>query len=193
LPPVPGLAGTWGHSVLHCPYCHGFEVADQPTGLWLGPANATHAALLVALLLNWTAHLTVLTDGRTLPDDVGRQLADWDVAVIGTPVESLEKTQHQLTAVRFVNGRRLPLRVLYSGFARVQATDLPTQLGCALDEQGLLRVDAAHQTTVPDVYAIGDNCTPLHQLAHAIGAGNRLGADLSRRLIVARRGLRWPP
>lgn len=184
LPPLPGFAECWGTSIIHCPYCHGYEVADQPTGLWLNGEMVGH---MVAMLLNWTRELTVFTNGpATFGADVRELLTAHDIGLEETPVAALLHTGPQLRGLRLADGRAVPLPVLYAGLPRHQASDLPAQLGCALDEQNLLRVDALSQTTVPGVYALGDNCTLVHQLANAIGVGNRVGAELSRSLILGR-------
>ena len=184
LPPVPGFAECWGTSIIHCPYCHGYEVADQPTGLWLNGEVVGH---MTKMLLNWTRDLTVFTNGpATFGADVRAQLTARSVGLDETPVAALPHTGPQLDGLQLADGRVLPLRVLYAGLPRHQASALPAQLGCELDEQGLLRVDDLNQTTVPGVYAAGDNCSPLHQLANAIGVGNRVGAILGRDLILSR-------
>lgn len=184
LPPIPGFAACWGTSIIHCPYCHGYEVADQPTGLLLNGPLVDH---MVAMLLNWTRQLTVFTNGpATFGAEVRHLLAKHDVGLEETPLAALLHTGPQLEGIRLADGRRWPLGVLYAGRPWQQASDLSAQLGCALDERNLLQVDALNQTTVPGVYAAGDNCSPMHQLAHAIGTGNRVGAELSRRLILSR-------
>ena len=184
LPPIPGFAECWGTSIIHCPYCHGYEVADQPTGLWLNGDAVGH---MTKLLLNWTRELTVFTNGpATFGAEVRAQLAAYGIGLEETPVAALLHTGPQLNGLGLADGRALALPVLYAGLPRHQASDLPALLGCEMDEQNLLRVDDQNQTTVPGVYALGDNCTMLHQLANAIGVGNRLGAMLSRDLILAR-------
>ena len=184
LPPVPGFANCWGTSIIHCPYCHGYEVADQPTGLWLNGEAVGHMA---RMLLNWTRDLTVFTHGpATFGAEVRALLAQGGIGLDETPVAALHHTGPHLEALHLADGRTVALRVLYAGLPRHQASSLPAQLGCEVDEQALLRVDDLNQTTVPGVYAAGDNCSPLHQLANAIGIGNRLGAILSRDLILAR-------
>lgn len=184
LPPLPGFAQCWGTSIIHCPYCHGYEVADQDTGLWLNGELVGHMG---AMLLNWTRELTVFTNGpATFRADVRQWLAAHGIGLEETPVAALRHTGPQLDGLVLADGRIWPLRVLYAGLPRHQASDLPARLGCELDEQNLLRVDALNQTTVPGVYAVGDNCGLGHQLAIAIGMGNRVGAELSRRLILGR-------
>ncbi|HEX8330634.1 MAG TPA: NAD(P)/FAD-dependent oxidoreductase [Hymenobacter sp.] len=184
LPPVPGFAECWGTSIIHCPYCHGYEVADQPTGLWMNGETVAH---MVAMLLNWTRELTVFTNGpATFGADVRELLEQHGVGLEETPVASLLHTGAQLDGLGLADGRALPLRVLYAKVPWHQGSDLPAQLGCEVDEMGLLRVDDHNQTTVPGVYALGDNCTMMHQLANAIGVGNRVGGTLSRNLILGR-------
>ncbi|RFP64312.1 NAD(P)/FAD-dependent oxidoreductase [Hymenobacter lapidiphilus] len=184
LPPLPGFAECWSTSIVHCPYCHGYEVADQPTGLWM---NGEMVAHMVAMLLNWTRELTVFTNGpATFGADVRALLAQHSVSLEETPVAALLHTGPQLDGLGLADGRALPLRVLYAKVPWQQGCDLPAQLGCELDELGLLRVDELNQTTVPGVYALGDNCTMMHQLANAIGVGNRVGGLLSRDLILGR-------
>ncbi|WP_052733009.1 NAD(P)/FAD-dependent oxidoreductase [Hymenobacter terrenus] len=184
LPSIEGFAACWGTSIIHCPYCHSYEVADQPTGLWLNGDLVGHQ---VKLLLNWTRQLTVFTNGpATFGAEVRTQLAAAGVGLEETPVAALPHTGSQFHGLRLADGRAVALPVLYAVLPRHQASDLPAQLGCEMDEHNLLRVDEYNQTTVPGVYAAGDNCSLIHQLANAIGVGNRLGGILSRDLILAR-------
>ncbi|MVN76131.1 NAD(P)/FAD-dependent oxidoreductase [Hymenobacter sp. HMF4947] len=181
LPPVPGFVACWGKSIIHCPYCHGYEVADQATGLWLNGELVSH---MVTMLRNWTPDLTVFTNGpATFGAEVRQQLAAQGVALNETPVAELLHEAGQLRALRLANGHCHPLPVLYAGLPWQQASTLPAQLGCELTERNLLRIDEQNQTTVPGVYAAGDCCSPLHQLAGAIAAGSWVGAVLSRQLI----------
>jgi thioredoxin reductase len=181
--PIPGLAECWGKSVIHCPFCHGYEVADQPTGFLLNGDLVGHQA---TMLRNWTRELTAFTNGpATFSDEVRQQLAAQEITLEETPIAELLHTDGQLTSLRLADGRHLPLPVLYASPTPPwhQASTLPAQLGCAFTEQGLLRVNEQYETTVPGVFAAGDCCTPLHQLAAAIAAGNMAGAMLSRQLI----------
>jgi thioredoxin reductase len=178
---VPGFAECWGKSVIHCPFCHGYEVADQPTGIW---ANGDDASHLVQLLLNWSRDLTLFTNGpATFGDDVHQLLRTHNVPLEETPVAELLHQDSQLEALRLTDGCTLPLPVLYARVPARQASTLGQQLGCELTEQQFLRVDAMQRTTVPGVFAAGDCCNPMAQLAQAIAAGNLAGAMLSRELI----------
>jgi thioredoxin reductase len=182
LPPVPGFAECWGKSVIHCPFCHGYEVADQPTGIWNNGDEVGHQ---VKMLLNWSRALTVFTNGpATFGPDVHALLKTNDIELVEKPVAELLHTSGQLTGLRLADGRTRPLPVLYARLPAHQASALPQQLGCELTEHQLIRIDESHRTTVPGVYAAGDCCSALPQLALAIAAGNLAGASLSKELIL---------
>lgn len=182
LPPVSGFAECWGKSVIHCPFCHGYEVADQPTGIWNNGAEVAHQ---VQLLLNWSRQLTVFTNGpATFGPEVHELLQANTIKLVETPVAELLHTGGQLTGLRLADGRTRPLPVLYARLPWQQASALPAQLGCEITEQVLVRTDASYRTTVPGVYAAGDCAMAPPQLAVAIAAGNLAGASLSRELIL---------
>lgn len=182
LPPVPGFAECWGKSVIHCPFCHGYEVADLPTGIWNNGPEVEHH---VKMLLNWSRELTVFTNGpATFGAEVHALLETNNIGLVQTPVAELLHTNGQLTGLRLADGRTWPLPVLYARLPWQQASQLPQQLGCEITEQELVRTDASYRTTVPGVYAAGDCCVAPPQLALAIAAGNLAGASLSRELIM---------
>lgn len=181
LPLVPGFAECWGKSVIHCPFCHGYEVADQPTGIWNNGDEVGHQ---VKMLLNWSRQLTVFTNGpATFGPEVSGLLQAHAVELVETPVAELLHTNGQLNGLRLADGRIWPLPVLYARLPAHQASPLALQLGCEITEQQLIRIDESYRTTVPGVYAAGDCCSALPQLALAIAAGNLVGATLSRELI----------
>jgi len=182
LPPVPGFAECWGKSVIHCPFCHGYEVADQPTGIWNNGPEVEHQ---VKMLLNWSRELTVFTNGpATFGPEVHTLLEANRIGLVQTPVAELLHTGGQLTALRLADGRTWPLPVLYARLPAHQASPLAQQIGCELTEHQLIRIDESYRTTVPGVYAAGDCCSALPQLALAIAAGNLAGANLSKELIM---------
>jgi thioredoxin reductase len=182
LPSIPGFAECWGKSVIHCPFCHGYEVADQPTGIWNNGDEVGHQ---VSMLLNWSRDLTVFTNGpATFGPDVHALLKTHGIELVETPVAELLHTGGQLTGLRLADGHTRPLPVLYARLPWQQASALPQQLGCEITEQVLIRTDASYRTTVPGVYAAGDCSVAPPQLALAIAAGNLAGANLSRELIM---------
>lgn len=181
LPPIPGLQERWGRSVLHCPYCHGYEVADGALGVLAESPMSAHKAVL---LPDW-GPTTLFTQGLFEPEaELAAQLAGRGVQVERTPVVELLGKAPELEAVRLADGRVIPLRALFATSAVRMASPLAEKLGCEL-EQGpfgpYIRVDEWKQTTVAGVYAAGDAAGPMHNatLASASGVLAGIGAHQS--------------
>lgn len=182
LPAIPGFAESWGISTIHCPYCHGYEYRDQPTGILV---NGPTALDFGKLIHNWTRQLTLFTNGpATLDAGQHRQLQTLGIGVVETEVTQLHHTGGMLDSLQLADGTRHPLRVLYARVPFEQSTPLPEALGCALTETGLLQVDAFGHTSVPGVFAAGDNCTWLRSVAGAIAMGTVAGGFLNHELIA---------
>src|SRR5690606_5310470 len=110
LPEVPGLAEHWGHSVVHCPYCHGWEVRDEPIGiLATGPASVHHAWLFRQL----TDDLIYFTRGTVLDPETRVRFAARDLRVVETDVkEVVNDDDGALAGVRLADGTIVARRVL---------------------------------------------------------------------------------
>jgi thioredoxin reductase len=177
LPDLPGLREHWGQGVYHCPYCHGYEVADRRLGvLALGPL-ATHQANLIP---DW-GPTTFLTNGVvTLAADQRAALEARGATIEETPVAAILPAEDGIAGVRLADGRTLALDALFTGVPFRQASPLAAHLGCAIDDTPLgpiIRVDAQGQTTVPGVYATGDaSSRGGHSVAGAVGNGYLVGA-----------------
>jgi thioredoxin reductase len=184
LPDVPGLRERWGATVLHCPYCHGYEVADRRLGALATGAMSVHQALL---LPDWSADITLFTDGVVEPDEAQLgALAARGVRVDPRPVAALVGDAPALAGVRFRDGttRRLDALFLVSGTA--MASPLAAQLGCAVDDGPLgpvLRTDATKATSVPGVFAAGDAARVPHNASFAVGDGTMAGMSAHRSLV----------
>ena len=186
LPDLPGLREGWGAGVYHCPYCHGYEVAERQLGVLAFMPFATHQANLIA---DWGA-LTFLTNGvvaLTAPERAA--LVARGVTIEETPVAAVLNAERAVAGVRLTDGRTIPLDALFIGVPFRQASPLAEQLGCALDEIGFgtfVKVDPQGQTTVPGVYATGDATSRLgHSIAGAVGNGYTVGAMAHQSLIPA--------
>lgn len=181
LPALPGFAECWGISAIHCPYCHGYEYRAQPTGIL---ANGETAAELGLLIRNWTAELTIFTNGpATLLPEQRQRLAARGVALDETPVRQLLRQGGHLTHLALADGRTAPLTALYARLPFTQHCLLPQQLGCAHSEAGYIQVDNFLKTNLPGVYAAGDATSPMRAVAAAVAAGMMAGAMLNRELI----------
>jgi thioredoxin reductase len=171
LPAIPGLSERWGRSVLHCPYCHGHEVAGGRLGVLATGPLSLHQALLIP---DWGA-VTFFTNGQiTLDADQRALLRDRRVAIEEAPVAGIEGDAPALTGVRLRDGRAVALDALFTSSRVRQASPLAEQLGCALDDGPfgpIIRVDARQRTTVAGVYAAGDAARMMQNISFAVADG----------------------
>lgn len=181
LPPIPGLQERWGRTVLHCPYCHGYEVAGRALGVLANGPLSVHQAVL---LPDW-GPTTFFTQGVfELDAEQAEQLTGRGVRVERTSVVELLGEAPDLEAVRLADGRVLSLQALFTAPKVHMASPLAAALGCAFEEGPLgpyIRVDDRKQTTVTGVYAAGDAAAPTHNatLASAGGVLAGVGAHQS--------------
>lgn len=179
-PPIPGIAECWGISVIHCPYCHGYEVRHEKTGII---ANGDIGYEFAKLISNLNKDLTLFTNGRsTLSSEQTAKLQQHTIKVVETELDAFEHTNGQLTLIRLKDGSTMAMKAVYAKLPFVQHCDIPVQLGCALTEQGYISVDNLLKTTVPGVYAAGDNVVMMRALSQVIAAGGMAGAAINKEL-----------
>ncbi len=183
MPDIKGFAECWGISVIHCPYCHGYEYRGQPTAIMADGARASHIASLVH---NLTKDLTILTNGK--PDFDAAQMAKFEKAAIPIVSKEIAEIEHRaghVQAVVFRDGSREKFSAVYAAIPFVQHSDLLQKLGCETTETGHIKVDFFQQTSVPGVFACGDNATPMRSIANAVAAGSFAGAMVNKELCDA--------
>jgi thioredoxin reductase len=182
LPALPGLAECWGISVLHCPYCHGYEVRNEKTGI-LG--NGEYGYDFPALILNWTKDLTLYTNGpSTLTAVQTTKLKEHSVTIVEKEIDRLAHVNGHLQHIIFRDGTRTSLSALYTHAPFEQHCVIPQQLGCLLDEDGYLEIDPAQKTTVDGIYACGDNVTRSRLVAHAVSMGTIAGMMVNKEICL---------
>lgn len=180
LPAIKGFADCWGKSVIHCPYCHGYEYRNQKTGILANGSVALHLATLVC---NLTDHLTVFTNGTPqFTAEEAQRLLQRNIAVVQTEIRELQQSGGQLQQVILSDGAAIPLKALYARVAFEQQTPLPAALGCSFTELGHILVDGMQKTTVPGVFACGDAVSPMRSVASAVAGGNLAGAMANHEL-----------
>ncbi|SDF58641.1 Thioredoxin reductase [Dyadobacter soli] len=181
-PDIYGFSACWGISVLHCPFCHGYEVKNQVTGI-IG--SGSHAYDFARLISNWTNDLTLFTNGPSgLTDQQARQLADHQIQIIEKPISRLDHTDGSVEAIVFADGPAAPLKVAYALVPFTQTSLIPESLGCVLTSDGYIQVDAYQQTNVDGIYACGDNSGRMRTVANAVATGTTAGMVVSKRLIM---------
>jgi len=182
LPDVLGLAERWGASVLHCPYCHGYEFGGRPLGVLNVAPLSIHQALMIP---DW-GPTTFFLNGGDPPDADGlRKLAQRGVMVEPATVVAVEGSSPTMVGLRMADGRLVEIDALFLG-TQLRITPLATQLGCEFEDGPFgpfIRVDAAKMTTVLGVYAAGDNARAMHNATFASADGVLAGASLHQALM----------
>jgi thioredoxin reductase len=179
LPDVPGLAECWGKTVVHCPYCHGYELADRPTGLMLG--GMPMGAHYLKQVRRWAGPLVIFDNGLPLAPEVLARIAEEGLHHAPGPLQEFHHRDGTLDAVS-VAGMTVPLNAFYMIGTTEPAAPFAKDLGCAMEagQTGpLVQVDAMGRTTVPGVFAAGDliSARPAAILAAASGANAGLTCD----------------
>lgn len=149
----PGFRECWGKTLIHCPFCHGFEFADTPTAVIASPSEARS---FVARLSAWTHQLTVCTDGEALDAEDEALFASVGVAVERAGISAIEHQDGMMTALVFDDGHRLPATLAYGRFPSVVAGPLPMGCDVELTEIGTIAVDRFGATSVSGLFAAGD-------------------------------------
>ncbi|WP_128377110.1 NAD(P)/FAD-dependent oxidoreductase [Streptomyces cavernae] len=183
LPDVPGIAERWGGpDVVHCPYCHGWEVRDRAFGVLATGPMSVHQALLVS---QWSKDVVFFRHTLEAEDELGR-LAAAGIEVVDGEVGGLVVEEDRLTGVRLADGRVHPREVLFVGPGIRPRTELLGRLGAELRETPFGKfpvVDETGRTTVPGVWAAGNAATMQAQVINAASAGHLAGIAINTELV----------
>ncbi|MCB0630545.1 MAG: NAD(P)/FAD-dependent oxidoreductase [Saprospiraceae bacterium] len=181
MPAIDGFAECWGISVIHCPYCHGYEVRGEKTGLFSNGAAAFEMARLIS---NLTDDLTLFTNGpSTLEPEQSDLLSGRNIPIVELEISRIEHTNGRMQHLIFKDGSNLPITAMYAKVDFTQHSELPLVLGCETDENGFLQVDGMQMTNVNGVYASGDCAGSMRSVAAAVFCGNKAGAVLNKVLV----------
>lgn len=183
LPNVPGMAERWGKSVLHCPYCHGFEYGGGRMGVLQMMPMSAHQALLIA---DWGPTTLYLNGGDMPGADMQAKLTCRGVAIEPSPIAALQGDGVGLSSLLLDDGRQSAIDALYLAPRTHLNSPIAEQLGCALDDGPfgpIIRTDAAKLTSVPGVYAAGDAARAPHNASWAAADGVTAGVSLHQSLV----------
>ncbi|CAL9374334.1 NAD(P)/FAD-dependent oxidoreductase [Streptomyces sp. enrichment culture] len=187
LPAVPGVAERFGRDVLHCPFCHGWEVRDQPFGVLATSPASVHQALMVS---QWSKDVRLFLHTvaeAELSDEDLRRLAAARVDVVPGEVAELVVEDDRLTGVRLADGTTHARPVLFTAPRPVPQTGLLERLGAELHETPFGAypvVDATGLTTVPGVWAAGNAIGFAEQVVHAASGGYRAASAIVGDLLM---------
>lgn len=183
LPEIPGISECWGKSVIHCPYCHGYEFHGQPTGILANGDKAFHYAQLIS---NLTKELTIFTNGKVdLSDEQRASVKRNNITLVETEIEQIEQQNGQISAVILKDGKTHKINALYHSPRFEQNSNIAMGLGCEITEHGLIKVDPKQMTTVAGVYACGD-ASNMRAVSVAVSSGTVAGSVINFDLIQER-------
>ena len=184
MPGIDGFSECWGVSVLHCPYCHGYEVKNEITGI-LG--NGEYGFEFSKLISNWTKDLTLFTNGAsTLTDEQKTELEKRSIKIVEKEIKELEHINGNLKNIIFKDGLKANIKAIYTRLPFKQNCTVAEQLGCQSTEDGYIKIDAFQKTTAKDVFACGDNATRMRTVANAVAMGTLTGMTVNKELIDER-------
>jgi thioredoxin reductase len=182
LPDIPGVRQRWGRDLLHCPYCHGWEVRDQPVGV-LGtlPGSVLHAQLV----RQWSDDVVFFVNTYDLGSAERAQLDARGIRVVEGDVARLVIDDDRLTGVELTDGQVIARTAVFIRPGnRPHPDGLLPALGCEHNEAGFVTVDATGRTSVEGVWAAGNVVDPRAQVITSAGAGSAaaiaINADLVR-------------
>ena len=181
LPDIDGVRERWGKDLLHCPYCHGWEVRDQPLGV-LGsiPGSVQHALLV----RQWSDDVIFFAHTYELTDDERRQLDARGIRIESGTVTKLVVEDDQLRGVALADGRVVQRAAVFVRPGNVPHNDgLVGALGCDTNDAGFMTVDATGRTSNPGVWAAGNVVDPRAQVITAAGAGSAAAIAINADLV----------
>jgi thioredoxin reductase len=187
LPDLPGLRELWGSDVVHCPYCHGYEIRDEPIGVLGTNHMAVHGA---QLFRQWSADLTLFLHSAPPPgEEELAGLVARGIAIVEGEVAGLETEDGRLSGVRMASGEVVPRRALAVSPRFVARSELLAGLGLTPSEHpsGVgerIEGDALGLTSVPGVWVAGNVADPMAWVATAASAGAMAGAAINNDLIA---------
>lgn len=182
LPSINGLSECWGISVIHCPYCHGYEVQNVKTGI-LG--NGDEDFDFTKLIFNWAKDLTFFSNGSsTLTVAQMEKLQQYQIAIVEKQIDHLEHNNGYVQNIIFSDGSKSSIKAIYAPSPFEQHCKIPASLGCELAEDGYIKIDGFQETTIKGVFAVGDNAGKMRTIANAIAMGTNAGITISKQMIL---------
>lgn len=183
LPYVAGLRERWGRDVVHCPYCHGWEIREKRIGLL---ATGPMSALQALLFHQWSDSVQFFTQGLEFGDKEIEKLAAVGISVTTEAVSAVEVSDDRLVGVRLEGGQFLAVdalavptltRARIDGFEKLGLKSSTTAMGTTI------AADAVGHTSVPGVWAAGNAANPSMQVSEAAANGSRVAMTINTELV----------
>ncbi|MGV4928068.1 NAD(P)/FAD-dependent oxidoreductase (plasmid) [Streptomyces sp. BHT-5-2] len=180
LPEIPGVRERWGKDLLHCPYCHGYEVRDRPIGVLGTHPNAVAHALL---LRQWSDDVFFFPHTLDVADEERRRLTGYGVHIADGVIKQLVVDEDRLRGVELAEGRVVPRSAVFLFPRMVPHDALLTDLGCEEGEEGRVATDGTGRTSVFGVWAAGNVTDPRAQVVTAAGNGSAAAIAINHDLV----------
>lgn len=187
LPDIPGLRERWGREVVHCPYCHGWEIRDRAVGvLGVGPMSV-HQTLLFR---QWSGDVTYFSHtAEPLTEEQAEQFAARGIRVVAGEVASVEAAADRLAGVRLTDGTLVPVGAVAVATRMRARADVLARIGLRAreHESGVgdhVTADAFGRTDVPGVWAAGNVADLAAQVGASAAAGASAGAHINADLMT---------
>lgn len=179
LPAIPGVREAWGRTLLHCPYCHGYEVRDRRLAIFGGLPGAVNQAILIR---QWSADVTYLTNGVPLTEDDRRKLTARGIGIREGTITALLTTGDRLDGVQLEGAQSLDVDAVFIRPVARPRTELAVDLGATLTVGGFAHIDSSGRTSVPGLWVTGNLVDPRAQVITTAGHANAVAMDVNAEL-----------
>ncbi|MEO1269474.1 MAG: NAD(P)/FAD-dependent oxidoreductase [Myxococcota bacterium] len=180
-PDIAGYNERWGHSIHHCPYCHGWEMRERPLGVLASGETAGHMA---SLLRGWSEDVVLFTNGEPLDPQADVRLRQLGIPTFHSPIVRLEGDGGELDRVVLEGGEAIERRGLFVAPRQRQVSLIET-IGLELDDNGYVVTDPFGETSRPGIWAAGDLTSRYQQVVEAAAQGARAAVMINASLTVA--------
>lgn len=183
-PAIPGFAESWGKTVIHCPFCHGYEVAGTRWGLLYSSPMSLHGPALYA---NWTDDITLILDGHEIIEEERSKLEKRGVKIADGKLASIHHEAGRISGVTMDDGTSIALEALYAHPRNRPSADLHLQLGLETKETPtgiMLAVSDMQLTSRPGIFAAGDLVTGMHSVTFASNTGSMAAMGALQSMMV---------
>jgi thioredoxin reductase len=183
-PAIPGFAECWGNTVIHCPFCHGYEVAGTRWGLIYSSPMSLHGPTLYT---NWTDDITLFLDGHRIIDEERHKLEKRGVRIVNDKLTSIHHKDGRISGVSIEGGQQVALEALYAHPRNRPSADLHAQLGLEMKDTptgSMVAVGDMQLTSRPGIYAAGDLTTAMHSVTFASNSGSLAAMGVLQSMMV---------
>jgi len=180
LPEIEGLAELWAKDVLHCPYCHGYEVRDRPLGV-IG--NSADSVRYVQLIRQWAKDVVLFIPAGILTVQQRTELTARAIGIVEGRVQRVVAQDGHLSGVEMSDGKLVPRGALFVPPRFVPNNGLLNGLACETDDAGWVVTDGTGQTSVRGVYVAGNLANPRAQVITAASEGSAAAAAINADLV----------